>query len=312
MHIEYLQYLLDVAESGSISSAAKKLYISPTGLTDIINSVEAGLNIRIFKRTHRGVILTEEGKKAIPLIETILETNKELHRLTQEYVDEKAALNIAVFPSAVKCLSIELASRLRDEYPNCALHVYEEPYNRGFNCVHENISNIAVIAENPSNIDIDYEMKTQGVFIEPLMNDSFFAIVPSSSAYAKRESVSLEELLGETLAVTQVFPTYKDKTVSYVFRRFPSYIIFSNNAVVKQAVASGQCISFMPGSSMVDEPLHENGLIQPVTVTGFDTDLTHYLIHKQGAKLSRQERWALEIVRDYYREVLDPRIHGKH
>ena len=58
MRTEYLEYLLEVARTKSISAAAKKLFIGQTTLSAIINSVENELNVKIFQRTHRGVALT--------------------------------------------------------------------------------------------------------------------------------------------------------------------------------------------------------------------------------------------------------------
>lgn len=48
VRIEYLEYLLEVARSKSISAAAKRLYLSQTSLSAIVNSLEKELNIKIF------------------------------------------------------------------------------------------------------------------------------------------------------------------------------------------------------------------------------------------------------------------------
>ena len=67
MRIEYLEYLLEVARSKSISAAAKRLYLSQTSLSAIVNSLEKELNIKIFQRTHKGIVLTAEGEQALEL-----------------------------------------------------------------------------------------------------------------------------------------------------------------------------------------------------------------------------------------------------
>ena len=71
MRIEHLQFIVEVAKYKSISTAAKKLYISQTGLSTIVNSLEQELNIQIFKRTNKGILLTEDGARAIELITPI-------------------------------------------------------------------------------------------------------------------------------------------------------------------------------------------------------------------------------------------------
>lgn len=66
MRTEYLEYLLEVARTKSISAAAKKLFIGQTTLSAIINSVENELNVKIFQRTHRGVALRPMGSGSSP------------------------------------------------------------------------------------------------------------------------------------------------------------------------------------------------------------------------------------------------------
>ncbi len=51
-----------VANTGNISKAAKELYISQPAISKSIQKLEEGLGCRLFSRSSRGVVLTEEGK----------------------------------------------------------------------------------------------------------------------------------------------------------------------------------------------------------------------------------------------------------
>lgn len=61
MTLQQLGYALAVAEEGSISRAAARLYIAQPSLTGAIAALEKEAGIRIFLRTSRGVIPTAEG-----------------------------------------------------------------------------------------------------------------------------------------------------------------------------------------------------------------------------------------------------------
>ena len=50
-----------VAQCGSISAAARRLYISQPAISKSISSLENELQTHLFERTSRGVSLTEEG-----------------------------------------------------------------------------------------------------------------------------------------------------------------------------------------------------------------------------------------------------------
>ena len=122
MRIEYLEYLLEVARSKSISAAAKRLYLSQTSLSAIVNSLVKELNIKIFQRTHKGIVLTAEGEQALELAADIVEKNEQLQHLFSTSRTVRRIINLVVYPSVSNCLSVYLTRELGDEYPEIALH----------------------------------------------------------------------------------------------------------------------------------------------------------------------------------------------
>lgn len=51
-----------VANTGNISRAAKELYISQPAISKSIQKLEENLGCKLFSRSSRGVILTDEGQ----------------------------------------------------------------------------------------------------------------------------------------------------------------------------------------------------------------------------------------------------------
>ena len=62
MKMKQLEYLIKIAECGSISKAAQELYISQPSLTKAISSLEEEFHVQLLLRKPRGVELTIEGK----------------------------------------------------------------------------------------------------------------------------------------------------------------------------------------------------------------------------------------------------------
>ena len=62
MYNPQLETFLQVAESGSFNKAAEKMFISPPAVIKQINLLEESLDLQLFVRTHRGLVLTEAGK----------------------------------------------------------------------------------------------------------------------------------------------------------------------------------------------------------------------------------------------------------
>ena len=61
MTIQQLRYMIAVAEKGSITEAAKLLFISQPSLSDAVRQVEKEAGVTIFTRCRAGVALTKEG-----------------------------------------------------------------------------------------------------------------------------------------------------------------------------------------------------------------------------------------------------------
>lgn len=62
MTIQQLKYVLTIADKGTISDAAKKLYVSQPSLTSAVKELENELNITIFNRTNKGVMVSKDGE----------------------------------------------------------------------------------------------------------------------------------------------------------------------------------------------------------------------------------------------------------
>ena len=63
-----------VANAGNISKAAKELYISQPAISKSIQKLEENLNCKLFSRSSRGVVLTEEGTMLYGHVKEAFET----------------------------------------------------------------------------------------------------------------------------------------------------------------------------------------------------------------------------------------------
>lgn len=72
MTLQQLRYVTTVAETGTISGAAKVLFISQPSLTAAIQELEKEMGITIFLRTNRGVVLSREGDEFLGYARQVL------------------------------------------------------------------------------------------------------------------------------------------------------------------------------------------------------------------------------------------------
>ena len=73
MTLQQLRYATMVAQTGTITEAAKKLYITQPSLTNAIHDLEKEMNIVIFNRTNKGITLSKEGEDFLGYARQVLE-----------------------------------------------------------------------------------------------------------------------------------------------------------------------------------------------------------------------------------------------
>ena len=110
MTFQQLQYLLAVHRNGSISLAAKELFITQSAVSNTLAALEKELNCRIFTRSAYGLTLTPEGARVITYAKRICE-NYSL--LTSEARSGRSQLRVSAPNYAPACKAF---SRILEEY----------------------------------------------------------------------------------------------------------------------------------------------------------------------------------------------------
>ena len=66
MTLQQLEYIVAIAETGSLNKAAEQLYVSQPSLSSAVKELERELGITVFHRSARGVSLTADGAELLP------------------------------------------------------------------------------------------------------------------------------------------------------------------------------------------------------------------------------------------------------
>ena len=124
LDLKYLQYALAVARCGSVTRAARELYLAQPNLSRAIAELEQSLGFPLFIRTRQGMSLTPQGEKFLTEAEGILDRLSALARECRQA--EGCRLHLACVPSSLFVNTIlEAASRQPEltvqceEYYNC-------------------------------------------------------------------------------------------------------------------------------------------------------------------------------------------------
>ena len=88
MTLQQLKYMIVVAEKGSITEAAKELYLSQPSLSGAIKDVEREAKIAIFNRCRAGVALTTEGMEFLGYARQVVQ---QMELLESKYIHNETA-----------------------------------------------------------------------------------------------------------------------------------------------------------------------------------------------------------------------------
>ena len=73
MKLQQLRYVVKVAECGSITEASRRLFVSQPSITASIRDLENEMGVRIFERTNKGVVVSEEGETFLGYARQVLD-----------------------------------------------------------------------------------------------------------------------------------------------------------------------------------------------------------------------------------------------
>lgn len=126
MNVASVRLFLEVAEAGSLSKVAARRQTVQSHVSRQITDFEQECGGRLFRRTGRGVALTELGERAVARLRPWLQ---ETEHLSQELRCESGRLlgqvRLGIIPSAAHPLMTRLFERLQVQHPGIRLDIAE-------------------------------------------------------------------------------------------------------------------------------------------------------------------------------------------
>lgn len=194
MTLQQLIYSVKIAETKSMNKAAAELFISQPALSSAIHDLEEELNIEIFIRNQRGIIVTSEGENFLSYARQIVEMSNMLKdRYTSDDVKtNKFSVSMQHYSFAVEAF-ITLSEKFKlNDYE---LAVHETKTSEVIENVEKFRSELGIIYQNEFNKKaIDKILADRLLEFIPLFDCAVYVYMSSEHPLAKKKSVTLEEL----------------------------------------------------------------------------------------------------------------------
>lgn len=157
-----------VANTGNISKAAKELYISQPAISKSIQKLEESVGCKLFSRSSRGVVLTDEGKLLYEHVSEAFETltmgEEKLKRSIELGVGH---LKIGVSSTLCKYLLLPYLKEFIRQNPHISISISCQSTNDTLKLLEDNKIDISLIGkpENLKNIHFDFLEEIEDIFV---------------------------------------------------------------------------------------------------------------------------------------------------
>lgn len=194
MTLQQLKYVIEVAKAKSISEAAKKLFISQPSLTNAIKELEKEMNITIFLRTNKGILISKEGEIFLGYARQVLEQAYLLEEkyLKQDKRKQQFCVSTQHYSFAVNAFVDIIKEYGHDEYD---FSLRETQTYEIIEDVTRMKSEIGVLYINDFNkLVIQKILKEHNLIFHSLIVVKPHIFISSKNPLAKKKKVTMEEL----------------------------------------------------------------------------------------------------------------------
>lgn len=188
MEIRQLEYFREIATTGSINEAARRLNMSQPPLSYQMKQLEAELNVTLFERSRSGVTLTEAGKLLYERAENLLNFVKSTRQEVTE-AGKKRVLRIGMTPTTVGTM-MPFISEFARKNPDVNFEVHDGITYTLYNYLMDGIVDVAVV-RTPLRLD--------GVEYTELHQEPMIAVIPSGMRLEREGGLRLQDLMNSPL-----------------------------------------------------------------------------------------------------------------
>jgi DNA-binding transcriptional LysR family regulator len=193
-----LEMFIHVADAGSFSKAAEEHYITPTAVIKQINSLEAGLDLRLFVRTHRGLTLTNSGKSLYNDAKYVIQYCKESATRAKSVGENKSdVIRIGTSPMTPGEFLLSLPMELRELVPEIKVKLI--PFHNTPENAREILRNLGQNIDIVAGLFDDTWEETRGCAALKLEDAPICCAVGFHHRLSAKNRLTIDDLRGENL-----------------------------------------------------------------------------------------------------------------
>lgn len=256
MEFSRLKAFYQVAISGSFSKAAEELFISQPALSRQVSALEKELDLQLFTRQSRQVVLTDAGRRFLVYVEEIINLN---NKAKKEMIELKnlttGELTLGASTTIANYLLPSILSLYQQKNPRINIYL-----NVGNSCEIEEMT-----CEGKVDIGlIAGKVNIKGLYQEQFFEDELYLVVPQNHSFIETTNITSEQLNQETFLCREKGSDTQQLLDSLLtnFNITPRKLILGDTEAIKRGVINNMGVAFL--SKYTFEYEFQLGLLMPI------------------------------------------------
>lgn len=254
MNLHHLAVFHAIAETGSISAASQRLYISQPALSRELKDFEARLGVTLFERMPRGMRLTHAGEVLRDYANRLFDISRMAESAMREIADARQGLlSIGASNTVGTYLLPRMLAVFRRANPGVRIAMY--------------VGNTEQVSQGVADMRftlgfIEGPLHVSGLIAEPFQKDELVPVVSAQHELLQKKRLALEDISDEPLLMREKGSGTRELIAELLEQngiQQGSVMEFGNTEALKQATLHGGGIAWLPLISVTQE-LREGSL----------------------------------------------------
>lgn len=294
MKLNQLRYICAVHKYGSISKAAKKLYISQPTLSIAIKDLENELGIQLLNRGKMGISFTDAGNVMVEEATNILSRVDVLTAKMRSISGKKREIRVG-FSAAMSKPIVSMLLRYIDEFevqhPKCKIHLMERVYNRQFDDLDAGITDLA----------FGKGLKTLDAHLGyiPLLKSEPKLCVGAMHPLARRDVVDIKDFIDEEILTFLQFDSKTNLAIGDWAKGYGydiSFHYYSQSSVVEELIRIGKGVALLIPKIYINNPDIVNVKVRNAL------QMEYGIFFRRDRKLCQDELDLIELIKNVLNE----------
>ena len=237
MRMEQLKYLVDVAETKSMTKTAERLFVTPQAVSKNIKQLEMELDTTLLVRTSAGVEFTHLGASVVALARDMLDKELQMRQMiTADKHRTQQQQSFSIRICSTSAIANMLLPGIIAKFMKMGIHIVPRIYMVDslqdlLDHTEQGLCDLALVSYNEEALFNRFAPYQYSLDMDLLAQDELIVVVNVDTENAKKDVLSVQDFLGHMCTMFSMMPV--DNMMQQALN---THVMRSNDADFRRAM----------------------------------------------------------------------------